>query len=81
MDGSVYMKDYFQEFHRLKHKTRDDALLANVIVEMKQKKDKEERRNRIEKTKEYYLKVKKKNRQNRKSMISAAYYRDIQEQN
>lgn len=53
------MKDYFQEFHRLKHKTRDDALLADVIVEMKQKKDKEERRNRIEKTKEHYLKVKK----------------------
>lgn len=58
-DGSVYMKDYFQEFHRLKHKTRDDALLADVIVEMKQKKEMEERRNRIEKTKEYYMKVKK----------------------
>lgn len=53
------MKDYFQEFHRLKHKSRDDALLADVIVEIMQKKDKEERRNRIEKTKEYYLKIKK----------------------
>ena len=58
MDGSVYMKDYFQEFHGLKHKTRDDALLADVIVEMKQKRDKEERRSRIEKTKEHYLKLK-----------------------
>lgn len=53
------MKDYFQEFHRLKHKTHDDALLVDIVVEMKQKKEKEERRNRIEKTKEYYLKVKK----------------------
>lgn len=42
MDGSVYMKDYFQEFHRLKHKTHDDALLVDVIVEMKQKKEETE---------------------------------------
>ena len=34
-------KDYWQELCRIKHKTSDDVLLAEVILEMKKKKETE----------------------------------------
>lgn len=54
------MKDYWQEIHRLKHKTADDVLLADVFAEMKKKSEENARKAKIEKTKEYYLKLEKK---------------------
>lgn len=53
-------KDYWQELCRMKHKTPEDVLLAEVIFEMKKKKETEERKAKIKATQEYYLKNRKK---------------------
>lgn len=44
----------------MKHKTSDDVLLAEVILEMKKKKETEERKAKIKATQEHYLNGEKK---------------------
>lgn len=53
-------KDYWQELCRMKHKTPDDVLLAEVILEIKKKKETEERKAKNKATQEHYLNGEKK---------------------
>lgn len=53
-------KDYWQELCRMKHKTPEDVLLAEIFAEMKKQSEKEARRAKIKATKEHYLNGEKK---------------------
>ena len=52
-------KDFWKELHNFKNKCPDDPILAEVILEMKRKKETDDHKAKIEATKEHYLKEKK----------------------
>lgn len=53
-------KDYWQEKCRMRNKTPEDVLLAEIFAEMKKQSEKEARRAKIKATKEHYMNGKKK---------------------